>query len=101
MHGELAAYHRLLAVAYRQYLDADLKLARALNKIQTCFPANRRPYRGTIGAPGSPFRQLHEERKRALLRLQSSYEVFRAAKARSDQRRSRRRQTLFLTLRVD
>lgn len=101
MQEELAAYHRLLVIAYRRYLDADLVLALATNDMRTFFPADRMTYRGTIGAPGSRVRRLHEERDRALLRLQSSYEKSRAAKARVEQRQSSRTETLFLTLRIE
>lgn len=100
MNKDLAAYHRLLGVAYRRYLDADLVLALAMDDMRSCFPANRVPYRDTIGAPGSRIRRLHEDRDRALFRLQSSYKKFRAAKARIEQRHSRRRETLFVTLQI-
>lgn len=101
MQEELAAYHRLLLIAYRRYVDADLELALAVSDMRNFFPADRMPHRGTIGAPDSPIRQLHEKRDRALLRLQSSYEKFRAARARVGRRQASRTETLFLALRID
>ena len=101
MQEELAAHHRLLAVAYRRYLDADLTLALATNDMRTFFPTNRQPYRGTIGAPGSRIRRLHDKRDLALLRLQSSYELFAAARARVARRHASRTETLFLSLHID
>ena len=78
----LETHHRFVAVAYRRYLDADQMLVLALNDLREVFPANRMPYRGTIGAPGSRIRRLYEDRDRALCRLQASFEEFKAAKAR-------------------
>ena len=99
MHRELVAHHRLLAIAYRRYLDADLRLVEALNEMQSFFPVNRMPCRGTVGAPRSPIRRLHEERDRALLRLQSAYVKFKTAKARVHQREASGQTTLLLTFR--
>jgi hypothetical protein len=90
MQQELTAYHRLLVVSYRRYLDADLTLTLARDEMRTFFPAGSMPPRGAIGAPGSRMRRLHEDRDRALLRLQSSYEKLRAARARVAQRNADR-----------
>lgn len=101
MNRELAAHFRLLAAAYARYLAAERRLARADSEFRAFFPANRAPRRGTIGAPRSPVRRLHDERDRALLRLQASYETFRVAKARVERRQSKRFETLLLTFRID
>jgi hypothetical protein len=101
MNRELDAHFRLLAAAYSRYLAAERRLARADTEIRTFFPANRAPRRGTIGAPRSPVRRLHDERDRALLRLHSSYEKFRMARARVEGRQSKRIETLLLTFRID
>ena len=95
MHEELAAYHRLLTAAYRRYIDADLRLRMARQEMRGFFPATRMPHRGTIGAPGSPLRRLHDERDRALLRLQSSFDKYHAAKERVARRRQAKQTTVF------
>ncbi len=77
-------------------MDTDLRLVAALNDMQLFFPPDRVPYRGTVGAPGSRIRRLHEERDRALLRLQSAYTKLKTAKARVHQREASRRMTLLL-----
>lgn len=96
MHEELAAHHRLLAAAYRRYVDADLRLVAALNEMQSFFPVDRVPHRGSVGAPRSPIRRLQEERDRALLRLQSARAKLKTAKARVHEREAGRRITLLL-----
>lgn len=101
MLEELAAYHRLLTVAYRRYLIADLMLSHAKDDMRRFFPADRMPYRNTIGTPYSRVRRLHEDRDRALLQLQSSYEEFRVARARAAQKQSRRTETMFLAMRIE
>lgn len=99
MQRDLAAHRRLLDLTYRRYVDADRALAVALQEMRIYFPANRMPYRGTIGAPGSRVRHLHEERERALLRLHAASEKFKAAKMRLDQRNNRSADVLLLTVR--
>lgn len=47
MQVDLAAHHRLLAVAYRRYVYADLRLEAALNEIRSFF----RPKACHIAAP--------------------------------------------------
>lgn len=101
MHRELAAYQRLLIIAYRRYLEAEHALASSLSDMRAFFPPDCMPYRGTIGAPGSPIRRLHEDRDRALLRLNAAREEFNAARARLDQRNVRPATVLFLTVRVE
>ncbi|WP_372611594.1 hypothetical protein [Aquicoccus sp.] len=101
MHRELAAYQRLLIVAYRRYLEADHALASKLDDMRAVFPPERIPYRGTIGAPGSPVRRLYEDRDRALLSLHSAREKLDAARARICQRQARPTKILFLTARFD
>ncbi len=101
MHRELAAYQRLLAIAYRRYLDADRALASRLNYMRAVFPPDSMPYCGTIGAPGSPVRRLHEDRDRALLMLHAAREKFNAARARTHLRHARSTKMLFLTIRND
>ncbi len=101
MHRELAAYRRFLAIAYRQYLEADQALASRLGDMRAFFPADCMPYRGTIGAPGSPVRRLYENRDRALMRLSAARKEFNAAKARLDQRHLHRTKVLFLTARIE
>lgn len=96
MYEETTAHYRLLATAYRRYLDTDLRLAIALEEMQAIFPDSRKPYRGAIGSPRSRIRRLRDERDRALLRLQSSYAIYSAAKSRVEERQSRRVRTLFL-----
>lgn len=97
MHRELTAHYRLLAAVYRRYVDADFRLAKARNELRVLFPVDQVPYRGTIGAPRSPIRRLHEERDRALLRFQSAYVKFKTAKARVHKREASRRITLLLS----
>ena len=96
MQVDLAAHHRLLAVAYRRYVYADLRLEAALNEMRSFFPPESMPYRGTLGTPRSRIRRLREERDRALLRLQSAHAKLTKAKARARQRQTIRRTTLLL-----
>lgn len=98
MHRALTAHYRLLAVAYRRYVDADFRLMKARNELRSFFPVDRAPYRRTIGAPGSAIRRLHKERDQALLRFQSAYAKFKTAKARVHQRETSRRITLLLSV---
>jgi hypothetical protein len=101
MHRELAAYQRLLITSYRRYLEAEHALSSGLSDMRALFPPDCTPYRGTIGAPGSRVRRLYEYRDRALLRLHTAREEFKAARARSDQRHVRPPKALFLTVRVE
>ena len=101
MHQSVAAHYRLLVVAYRRYLDADRRLALALGEMEAFFPARQIPRRGTIGAPGSRIRRLCDARDQALLRLQSCYAKFRAAKGRGVQREVEHGETLLLSLWVE
>lgn len=97
MNRELTAYQRLLLIAYERYLETDLRLAQAMNDMRGFFPVNRMPYRDTIGAPGSRVRRLHDDRDRALLRLQSAYEKFKAAKTRAERRTRHQAETYLIT----
>lgn len=101
MHRELAAYQRLLVIAYRRYLEADRALASRLSDMRAVFPPHSVPYRGTIGAPGSPIRRLYEDRDHALLRLHAAREKFNAARARIHRRPARSTKILFLTIHND
>ena len=101
MNRELAAYQRLLVIAYHRYLEADQALASRLSAMRAFFPPDSMPYRGTIGAPGSRVRRLYEDRDRALLRLHAAREKFNAAKARLDRRHPRATEVLFLAVRID
>ena len=101
MQEELKAYHRLLVVTYRRYLLADLLLASAIDDMRAFFPPERKPSRGTIGAPGSRIRRLHDDRDRALHRLQSAHQKFRVAKTRWVRSRKGPEETRFLTLRIE
>ncbi|KPQ05710.1 MAG: hypothetical protein HLUCCA12_13870 [Rhodobacteraceae bacterium HLUCCA12] len=96
MHRELAAYQRLLIITYRRYLEADRALASRLDALRAVFPPDRKPHRGTIGAPDSPIRRLCENRDRALLRLHAARAEFEAARARIAQRHARPTNVLFL-----
>ena len=66
MHRDLEAYHRVLAAAYRRYLEADRALVSKMREMRAVFPPGSVPRRGTLGAPGSPIRRLREERDQAL-----------------------------------
>lgn len=60
MHEVLEAYRRRLSITYRRSIEADRLLAEALNDMQAYFPAERMPYRGTIGVPGCRVRRPRE-----------------------------------------
>ena len=79
MNPELFAYRRVLIKAYQHYLSADRSLQIATRKAEDWMRV--RPERGIllIGDPGSPIRQLHEKRDRALARLQRTLEFLREA----------------------
>lgn len=69
MRQDLEIRRRVLAVAYRRYIEADLSWTRARQAARLWFPEPNRPYRWTIGDPRSPLRQLYERRQKALIRL--------------------------------
>ena len=79
MNPELFAYRRVLIKAYQHYLSADRSLQIATRKAEDWMRV--RPERGIqlIGDPGSPIRQLHEKRDRALARLQRTLGFLREA----------------------
>lgn len=87
MNDEILAYYRLLALTYRRFLQADAALQSARENMRTIFPANRMPYGGAIGSERSRIRRLIDERTDALIRLETSYAKFNAAKQRASRRR--------------
>ncbi len=98
MHADLQTRRRLLLVAYQRYLESEAEFNSALRDMRSWFPSGRRPYRATIGNPGSPIRQLYDQRDRALLRLAVAREKFETAKRRLESRRPvSSRRTLFIT----
>lgn len=101
MHTDLDIYYQLLLRCYRRYLEADRRVSSALDELRDFFPVQEIPHRGTIGAPGSRFRRLHDERAAALLRLQSAHRKFRAAQRRIARRQQRPRKAFLISLRVD
>lgn len=99
MHQDIAAHFRLLTVAYCRYLEADRRLAIALDEAVGFFPIGTAPHRGTLGAQGSYVRREREARDQALLRLQSCHAKYRAAKARLARRQAMRREIRLLSVR--
>ncbi|KNG93167.1 hypothetical protein [Pseudaestuariivita atlantica] len=86
MHTDLEVYYQLLLRSYRRYLEAERRVSSAREGLREVFPVREIPYHGTIGAPGSRFRRLYDERASALFRLQSAHEKFRAAQRRVERR---------------
>ena len=97
MQSELATRRRVLRVTYQRYVDADRAWTAALQEMATWFPIGARPYRASIGNPGSRLRRLYEARARALVQLEAAYEKFETARRRMGaRRRGGRSQTIFL-----
>ncbi|APZ52862.1 hypothetical protein [Salipiger abyssi] len=98
MQSELKTRRRLLRLTYRRYLEADRAWTLALGEMTRWFPASARPYRASMGNPGSRIRQLYENRARAILQLQAARDKLEVAKRRlaERQRRSTAR-VVFLT----
>jgi len=98
MHKDLSAYYRLLMMTHRRFLIADEAWRAAQADMHAIFPAHQMPFSGTIGAPGSRMRRLHDARTDALLRLETAHEKFTRAKARSAHRRAPKFEVFLLTV---
>jgi hypothetical protein len=98
MHADLHMRRRLLLVSYQSYLKSEAEFDAALRDMRSWFPSGRRPYRASIGNPGSPIRRLYDQRDRALLRLAVAREKFETAKRSLEGRRPvYKRRTLLIT----
>lgn len=97
MESELETRRRLLRVTYWRYIEADRAWTVALGEMKRWFPASARPYRASMGNPGSRIRQLYEDRARAILQLQAAREKLDVAKQRlADRRRQSTARVVFL-----
>jgi hypothetical protein len=89
MHADLAARRRVLLLIYQRYNAAEQAWSVAQRETKTWFP-QRHHSPAIIGDPGSPIRQLYDQRDRAIQQLEVARLKLLVARQRLERRREDR-----------
>ena len=79
MHENLEVQRRVLIIAFRRYIVADIALEMARSSAARWFPDAPARSTALIGNPGSKIRRLYERHERALARLELARRALREA----------------------
>jgi len=79
---ELQTRRRVVALAYRRYVEADHAWSSSTQSAMSWFPNARQGHVAIIGNPGSKVRRLYRQRERAMLQLETARLKLKIAKSR-------------------